>query len=128
VQNLKQVIVIAATNRPDMLDPALIRPGRVDRKIYVPPPDALSRKSILQLELKKLPIQEEIDLETLIQSSEGFSGAEIVAFCNDAVMEAIERQDDFITFDHLWEALKKVKPQITPEMIEFYRNFAAKNR
>jgi ATP-dependent 26S proteasome regulatory subunit len=112
-----------------MLDPALIRPGRVDRKIYVPPPDALSRESILKLELSKLPLQEEpIDYQTFVELSEGFSGAEMVAFCNDAVLEAIEAQADCVTSEHLLTALGKVKPQITEQMIQFYSNFAAKNR
>jgi len=76
VQGLKQVVMVAATNRPDLLDPALLRPGRIDRKIFVSPPDEASREQILRLSLKKVPLLFDIEdiIVSLVSSTSGFSG------------------------------------------------------
>lgn len=65
VQPLRRVVVVAATNRPDLLDPALMRPGRIDRKVYVPPPDLRSRREILAIALRGVPVDGDVDLETV---------------------------------------------------------------
>lgn len=77
IQPLKRVVVVAATNRPDVIDPALLRPGRLDRLVYVPPPDMPSRREILRLSLAKVPAAAEVDREDLARRTEGFSGAEV---------------------------------------------------
>lgn len=74
---MKRLVVVAATNRPDVIDPALLRPGRLDRLVYVPPPDALSRREILRLSLAKVPCAGDVEHEALARRTEGFSGAEV---------------------------------------------------
>lgn len=128
-----------------MLDAALIRPGRIDRKvgilsfvlrlrycmlfvlqIYVSPPDDASRKSILELELKKLPHDpNQLDFERLVRLTEGFSGAEVVSVVNDAVLYAIERNEEVISMQCLEHALSKIVPQITSQMLSFYEKIEA---
>ena len=77
VQPVKRLVVVAATNRPDVIDPALLRPGRLDRLVYVPPPDKPSRREILRLSLAKVPTGADVDPEELAERTEGFSGAEV---------------------------------------------------
>jgi len=141
-----RVVVIAATNRPDMLDPALLRPGRIDRKIYVSPPDDTSRLQIFEGQLihGKLSNRVRLDesLDELVQLTEGFSGAEIVACCTEAaisvvnrVLEREEQQEqeqhadsaDFLTMGDIKLAIGGIKPQITPEMLSYYETFAEQN-
>jgi SpoVK/Ycf46/Vps4 family AAA+-type ATPase len=117
-----RVILVAATNRPDMLDAALLRPGRIDRKVYVPPPDEGSRKQIFDLELKKMPLGNCVDRDLLVSSTAGFSGAEVVAVVSEAAMLALDRKCAAVTMEHLQEALRGIKPQITPEMLHFYQS------
>lgn len=74
---MKRLVVVAATNRPDVIDPALLRPGRLDRLVYVPPPDELSRRDILRLSLAKVPCAGDVEVEALARRTEGFSGAEV---------------------------------------------------
>lgn len=93
-------------------------------QIYVPPPDEESRRRIIELELKKLP-HVEIDVNKLVELSQGFSGAEVVAFCNDAVLYAIEKDEDIITMDNLEASVRKVKPQISRDMLQFYETFSS---
>ncbi|XP_023230340.1 spermatogenesis-associated protein 5-like [Centruroides sculpturatus] len=86
MEQLKNVFIVSATNRPDMIDKALLRPGRLDSIIYVPLPDASSRKEILEIEIKKRPTSSDIDVSLLTRRTEGFSGAEVfqcsLFFCN----------------------------------------------
>lgn len=124
------VVVVAATNRPDMLDDALLRPGRFDRKIYIPPPDAESRKSILLLQLRRFPVATDVTAEaltSLVSATEGFSGAEVVAVCSEASMKAAEEESTVsVELRHLLDAISHTKPQITPSMITFYSDIASK--
>jgi transitional endoplasmic reticulum ATPase len=85
----KNVFVIGATNRPDILDPAVIRPGRLDQLIYIPLPDLKSRMAIFQAQLRKAPVDPEIDIEVLARSTHGFSGADIAEICTTASKLAI---------------------------------------
>jgi transitional endoplasmic reticulum ATPase len=82
----KDIVVIAATNRPDILDPALIRPGRIDRMLLVPPPDEIGRFEILKLFTKDMPLANNIDLDALNKTLNGFSGADIETLCREAGM------------------------------------------
>jgi SpoVK/Ycf46/Vps4 family AAA+-type ATPase len=108
-----------------MLDSALIRPGRIDRKIYVPPPDDLSREQIIAKELKKMPTSSDIVLSILIDKTRGFSGAEVVACVSEAALIAIEKDSDLIYHDHLLTAIDGIKPQITSSMLSFYDRLKA---
>lgn len=85
----KNVFVIGATNRPDILDPAVIRPGRLDQLIYIPLPDLKSRMAIFKAQLRKAPVDPEIDVEVLARSTHGFSGADISEICTTASKLAI---------------------------------------
>jgi transitional endoplasmic reticulum ATPase len=89
LESLHNVIVMAATNRPDMIDPALLRPGRFDRLVYIPPPDLEARKEILRIHTKDRPVADDVDLDKLATKMENYTGAEIAAVANEAVMLAI---------------------------------------
>ena len=115
-----RVILVAATNRPDMLDLALLRPGRIDRKVYVPPPDSDSRSQILSLELKKMPCDASVDIKELTGLSAGFSGAEVVAVTAEAAMLAVDSGLPAVRMENLLQAIHGMKPQITEEMLKFY--------
>jgi transitional endoplasmic reticulum ATPase len=90
LEELKGVVVIAATNRPDMIDPALLRPGRFDKIIRIGFPDEDSRLEILKIHSAKIPLAEDVDLQKLSVKTENFTGADISALCNEAVLIAIE--------------------------------------
>jgi transitional endoplasmic reticulum ATPase len=89
LEALHNVIVIAATNRPDMIDPALLRPGRFDRLVYIAPPDLEARKEILRIHTKDRPVADDVDLDKLATKMDNYTGAEIAAVANEAVMLAI---------------------------------------
>ncbi|MCU0860613.1 MAG: AAA family ATPase, partial [Thermoplasmata archaeon] len=89
LEQLHNVVVIAATNRPDILDPALMRPGRFDRLVYIGPPDLEARKEILRIHAKGRPLDDDVDLDKLAAKMENFTGAEIAAVANEAVMLSI---------------------------------------
>ncbi|NJE60228.1 CDC48 family AAA ATPase [Thermococcus sp. 21S7] len=135
------VVVIAATNRPDILDPALLRPGRFDRLILVPAPDEKARLEILRVHTKRVPLAGDVNLRELAKKTEGYSGADIEALVREAALLAMRRimaelpaelveeeSEEFleklrVSRRDFEEALKKVKPSITPYMVEYYRNF-----
>jgi AAA family ATPase len=81
----------------------------------------------LQLELSKLPVSDDVDIEEQVILSEGFSGAEIVSFCNDAVLNAVEGHQNHVTGDNLKASLGRIKPQITIDMLQFYDSFRSKH-
>ncbi len=102
------VIVMAATNRPDILDPALLRPGRFDRQIVVDAPDLLGRKAILEVHSKGKPLADEIDLEVLARRTPGFTGADLANLINEAALLATRRRRKKIGMDELEEAIDRV--------------------
>ncbi len=91
LEGLSDVVVIAATNRPDIMDPALLRPGRFDKSIYIAPPDKESRASIFGIHTKGRPLADDVDLDALADRTDGCTGADISAICNEAVMNAVRR-------------------------------------
>jgi proteasome regulatory subunit len=105
---LDNVKVIATTNRIDVLDPAILRPGRFDRVIYIPLPDKRARKEIFRVHTRKLNIRGELDLDLLAEITEGASGADIKAICTEAGYIAIRAGRDYIAQDDLVKAVKKV--------------------
>jgi transitional endoplasmic reticulum ATPase len=125
LEELEGVIVIGATNRPDILDPALLRPGRFDRLVYVRPPDKKSRLAIFRIHTRGMPLSEDVDLEELADLTDGYVGADIEAVCREAVMLAFRENLDVekIEMRHFIEALKKVKPSINETMLRFYERF-----
>ena len=125
---MKDIVVIAATNRPDILDPALIRPGRIDRILLVPQPDEKGRLEILKIFTKDMPLTSNITLENLNNMIEGFSGADIETWCREAAMRALREniRARKVSLEHFKEARKIVNPTLTPEIIEWYVKFGDK--
>ncbi|KAF8931971.1 P-loop containing nucleoside triphosphate hydrolase protein [Dissophora ornata] len=131
IEPLVNVTVVAATNRPDIMDPALMRPGRIDRILYVSPPDLASRREILRLQIhsKKMACDTDVDIELLAVQTEGCSGAEVVALCQDAAMKAMEESLEIacVSSRHFNLALAEMTRRITPEMVQFYDEFRMKS-
>ncbi|XP_010708393.2 ATPase family protein 2 homolog, partial [Meleagris gallopavo] len=125
IEQLKDVTVLAATNRPDMIDKALLRPGRIDRIIYVPLPDAATRGEIFKLHFRSMPISEEICLAELVQHTHKYSGAEITAVCREAALLALQEDINAkcILGRHFRDALMVVTPRIPDSLIQFYADY-----
>uniref|UniRef100_A0A336LTP5 CSON001040 protein n=1 Tax=Culicoides sonorensis TaxID=179676 RepID=A0A336LTP5_CULSO len=125
VNALKDVTIVAATNRPDLIDKALMRPGRLDRVIYVGLPDTETRHEIFNIKLKKMPIHENVKVDELVARTEGYSGAEIQAVCQEAALHALEVSFDAIqvTRDDFEFALKFVQPRTSKALLELYDNY-----
>jgi len=102
------VILIAATNRPDVLDPALLRPGRFDRQVVVPPPDRKGRLEILQVHAKKIPLADDVDLDIVAKGTPGFAGAELANLVNESSLLAARQNRDKVTMDDFEESKDKV--------------------
>ncbi|MEM3437622.1 MAG: CDC48 family AAA ATPase [Nitrososphaerales archaeon] len=118
------IFVIGATNRPDLIDISLLRPGRLDLLIYVPPPDEKTRMEILRMLTSKMPLDNDINLEDIASLTKGFSGADIDALCREAAIMAMERglDNQKVKKADFEEAMKKVRPSISPEIEEWYEN------
>ncbi|RVE50739.1 hypothetical protein evm_004649 [Chilo suppressalis] len=123
---LNSVTILAATNRPDKIDRALLRPGRLDRLIYVPLPDFETRLQILELKLNKMSTTDDINPHSLSARTEGFSGAELQALCHEAALQALEKDLDCaaVTMEHFELILKDFKPRTPQSLIKVYENFA----
>ncbi|MBP1357991.1 MAG: AAA family ATPase, partial [Sulfolobus sp.] len=157
IEKLENVVVIAATNRPDILDPALLRPGRFEKLIYVPPPDEKARVEILKVHTRNIILGEDVSLDELAKMTEGYTGADLAALVRDASMRAVrenmkicidevsknaksaEERDKYmkqcmkerivkVRFDHFQESLRRIKPSITQDMIQFYQSWIEKAR
>ena len=102
------VIVIAATNRPDVLDPALLRPGRFDRQVYVPLPDILGREAILKVHMRKVPLADDVVAKVIARGTPGFSGADLANLVNEAALFAARDNAKSVTMDHLDRAKDKI--------------------
>jgi len=138
LEELRGVVVIAATNRPDLLDPALLRPGRFDRLIYVAPPDLETRKEILKVHTRNKPLADDVDLNKLAELTEGYTGADLEALCNTAAMIAIQEliskypdpeetkkhvKELKIEMKHFEKAMRKVGPSLAGKL-ETYKRMA----
>jgi cell division protease FtsH len=102
------VIIIAATNRPDVLDPALLRPGRFDRQIVVPNPDVTGREKILRVHVRKVPLAPDVDLKIIARGTPGFSGADLMNLVNEAALMAARRNKRMVTQQEFEDAKDKV--------------------
>ncbi|MFX1515821.1 MAG: CDC48 family AAA ATPase [Promethearchaeota archaeon] len=124
IEPLRDVVVLAATNRPDMIDPALLRPGRFDRVVYIPPPDEKSRKQILEIHTKDMPLAEDVNLERLAKETEYYVGADLDAICREAGMIALREglDSNIVEWRHFEASLSRVHSSCTPEMIKWYEN------
>jgi transitional endoplasmic reticulum ATPase len=122
ITGLENVVVIAATNRPDLVDPALLRPGRLEKLIYVPPPDEKGRLDILKIHTRHVPLAEDVDLREIAKMTNGYTGADLAALVREATLAAL-REDlkaTRVRFKHFEQALSKVRPSVTKYMIDFY--------
>ena len=108
IEELRGVVVMAATNRPDLLDPALLRPGRFDRLIYVPPPDEEARLEILKIHARGMPLAGDVDLAEVARRTEGFSGADLKAVCFEAGMMALREGSEEVGMRHFLTAVEEV--------------------
>jgi len=125
IMRLEDVVVIAATNRPDMIDPAVLRPGRFDRLIYVPAPDEKARLEIFKIYTKNMPLAKDVNLEELARATKGYSGADIEALCREAALNALRRDLNAkeVTKADFDAAMEKIGPSISPEIQEWYKSF-----
>ena len=137
---LTNVVVIGATNRPDIIDPALLRPGRFDRILYVPPPDRESRLQIIKIHTRKKPLAEDVNIEELADKTDGYTGADIASLSSAAVMLALrehitkypdskeaekQTKDLKINMKHFEDAMKKIRP-LSKQEVDMYKNAANK--
>ncbi len=128
LERMSDVVIIGATNRPDILDSSLLRPGRFDELIMVGQPDKEARKEIYSIHTKDMPLEKDVDIEELAEMSEGYVGADIEAICREAAMIALRenRETKKVKREHFMKALEKVHPSVDDEMIEYYKEIANK--
>jgi transitional endoplasmic reticulum ATPase len=128
LERMNDVVIIGATNRPDILDPSLLRPGRFDELIIVGQPNREARKEIFKIHMKEMPLDDDVDIEELAEMSEGYVGADIEAICREAAMIALRenRETTHVKRVHFMKALEKVRPSIDEEMIEYYKEISGK--
>ena len=128
IHPLKKVIIVAATNRPDLIDNALMRPGRIDRILYVGPPSKEARTDILNIHTRKMPLDKDVNINQLSEETDRYSGAELAALCREAALCAIEesRNATLVALRHFQQAKLLVKPQIDDAMLQFFENYEKK--
>ncbi len=130
LQEIKGIVVIAATNRPDILDAALLRPGRFDKLIFIGPPDEQTRLEILKIHTANMPLAKDVNLANLAKKTEGYSGADLAAICKEAALSALRenKKASEVKLKHFDEALKKIKASITKEELARYTNIEKRIR
>jgi len=123
LEDMKDILVIAATNRPDLLDTALLRPGRFDKILLVNAPSAEGREHILKIHTKEMPLNKDVKLKDLAKETEGFTGADLEALAREAAMVALRKNMNSkeVKKKHFEEAKKKVRPSVTKQSIEIYK-------
>ena len=119
VEGMEGVIVVAATNRPEMIDPALLRSGRFERVMHVPPPDPEALKSILEIHTENMPLGK-FSLDEIASKLENYTGADIEAVCREAGLIAMRADKKTVTKKHFEEAVERVRPTVTDEMMLYY--------
>lgn len=127
IDPLRDVVVLGATNRPELIDPALLRPGRLERLVFVEPPDTDARYEILKTASKSVPLADDVDLKALAGDLDGYSAADCVALLREAALTAMRRSIDAadVTGADLAKARQTVRPSLDPAQIESLRKFAA---
>ncbi|MDY6770313.1 MAG: CDC48 family AAA ATPase, partial [Candidatus Nanohaloarchaea archaeon] len=123
VEDMSGVVVIGATNRPDILDPAILRPGRLDRHLHVPHPDEAARRKIFDIHTRDMPLEEDVDLDELADRTDGMVGADIENVCREAGMSAIrDGESETVTMDDFEAALDDMRPTATDDDIEEFED------
>ena len=125
IESLVNVVVIGASNRPDIIDPAILRPGRFDRLIYVPAPDHATRRQILKIHTRNMPLTPDVDLDRITSQTAGYSGADIEAVCREAGLISLRRdiETKSVTLEDFRDAMERVKPSVTSDMENWYKGF-----
>ncbi|KAI4888564.1 hypothetical protein NFI96_014853 [Prochilodus magdalenae] len=125
----KGVLIVAATNRPDALDSALLRPGRLDHIIYVPPPDTQARLAILRLHTERMPLDSDVNLKDLATQTHLFSGADLESLCKEAALLALHEEGmsvSVVQHQHFLKALQRVSPSLTaPQLLQYQQLFSS---
>ncbi len=122
LESMKDVIVLAATNRPELIDRALLRTGRFDRFVYVPAPDKKSREKIFEIYTKNMPLDEDVEIKKLVEMTEYFVGGDVEALCREAGMRALRENMDakIVSMKHFNDAMKTLHASVTPQILENY--------
>ncbi|MFC4337149.1 AAA family ATPase [Salininema proteolyticum] len=127
---LHDVVVVGATNRPDMIDPALLRPGRMERLVYVPPPDAVGRADILRSSAKNVPFADDVDLDAVAEELWLYSAADCAALVREAALTAMREslEASLVTMAHLESARERVRPSLDVQQLEYLEQFAEQRK
>ncbi len=130
IRDLNNVVILAATNRPDLVDPALLRPGRFDKLVYVPPPDFEARLEILKIHTRYLPLSTDVDLYELAKLTENHSGADLEALVREAFIQALREHISVKRIErrHFLKALETVKPSLSEDLVKFYVEWSERVR
>ena len=126
MESMDGVIVVGATNRPDIIDPSLLRPGRFDRLVMIPSPDSTARLEIFKIHTKEMPLDSDVNLDVLAELTESYSGADIESLCREAAMIAIRENEKSkkVKNIHFEKAMEGVRASITPNIIKFYNRIS----
>ncbi|MDG4768291.1 AAA family ATPase [Solwaraspora sp. WMMD406] len=126
VETLRNVVVVGATNRPDLIDPALLRPGRLERLVYVPPPDGAARGEILKAAARSVPLADDVDLAALGESLDGFSAADCAALIREAALAAMREslEASSVSAAHVAAARERVRPSLDPAQVAWLAAYA----
>ncbi|MDY6777831.1 MAG: CDC48 family AAA ATPase [Candidatus Nanohaloarchaea archaeon] len=124
IESLEDVVVIAATNRPDMIDPAVLRPGRLDRHVYVPVPDREARKKIFEVHTRDMPLADDVSIDDLADMSDNLVGSDIEAVCREAAMNSLRKdlESDTVTKEDFEQALENASPSAEEQDIKEFRS------
>ncbi len=125
VDSVDGVIVISATNRPEMIDPALLRSGRFERVLHIPPPDKEARAAILKIHIEKMPLGK-FSTDDLLSDMDGLTGADIEAVCREAALIAMRANKKSVSKSNFIEAISRIRPTVTPDMLEYYSKMEAR--
>src|SRR5438128_9296768 len=125
IEALVNVVVIGASNRPDMIDPAILRPGRFDRLIFVPAPDHATRLQILKIHTRNMPLAKDVDVDQITSQAAGYSGADLEGVCREAGLISLRRDNEKkgVTMEDFRDALDRIKPSMTSDMEKWYQGF-----
>ncbi|MCH8980887.1 AAA family ATPase, partial [candidate division KSB1 bacterium] len=117
-----RVVIIGITNRPDLLDRSLLRTGRLDVVQFVPPPDEKGRLEIIKILTEKMPLTNDVKLKEIAVATQNYSGADLAALCREATIKAMRKKSKKVESSDFAAALKKVKPSITKDVVQWYDN------
>lgn len=129
IRSVEGIMIIGATNYPDLIDPAALRPGRFDKLIYIPLPDSVGRKKIFNIHLKDKPLDYDVDIAKLAYMTEHFTGADIMRICEEAAMAAFRKsqrigKETLVTMNELQNAIQATKPSVTDKMLKSYEEIS----